>query len=439
MKKTALTICSIILIAVSIFGLFACAFGIKDGLAIKAYKEADAEEADVVGELEQGIYALKENEKDYLEGVETYKQGLIDYEEGKKAYEEGKATLAAGQAQINANTQAYNEGKELLSKIEPLMPYLNQYKEFRDNNLVKLPGFSTAQSWFMAVVRPIGKSLGLDIPEDVTDFPAYMQQMVAEGKAQLKEYEDGLAALAQGKQDLASGAAALEEGAAALAEGKAQLDEFESGMSMIDSYTMICFTNSPVYRFDTTEIVVDGPEQMLGSDYSWVKCDENGEVVYMTNGEPYLDLDKCLEVCSVFRQSVDNHVASVEHELYMRLGLYIAAIITCLLGVLAGIRGIFGKVPKLGIVTAVLAIVCNIFGAFTGYAHYIYPVRLMDDAGNYLYDAAGKYVHSASGGLQFAALIILAIGAVAFAAVAVSYAKKAKCETSAEESIYETV
>lgn len=424
MKKSALTICSIILIAVSIFGLFAAGFGIKDGLAIKAYKEADAEEASVVGQLEEGIYALKENEQAYLEGLVAYKEGLI-------AYEEGKASLAAGQAQINANTQAYNEGKELLSKVEPLMPYLNRYKEFRDNNLVSLPGFSTVQSWFMAVVRPLGKTLGLDIPENVTDFPAYMQQMVAEGKAQLKVYEDGLAELAAGKKNLAEGAATLEA-------GKASIDEFEAGMSMVNGFTMICFTNSPVYRHNTTEIVVDGPEQMLGSDYTWVKYDENGEVMLMTNGEPYLDLDKCLEVCAVFRESVDNHVASVEHELYMRLGLYIALIITCILGVLAGVRGIFGKVPKLGITVAVLAVVCNIFGLFTGYTHYIYPTRLMDGAGKYVYDEAGEYIHNASGDLQLVALIVLALGAIAFAVAAVAYSKKAAAATK-EESVYETV
>lgn len=441
MKRTALVICSILLILVSIFGLVAAGLGIKDGLAIKKYKEEDSKAADVVGELEKNINELKKNEQTYLDGIVAYNEGLAAYAEGKAAYSKGQSDLAAGQAQIDANTQAYNEGKALLEKIQPLMPYLQQYKQFRDGNLINLPGFSTAQGWFMSVVRPMASRLGLDIPADVTDFPAYMQQMVAEGEALLKQYEDGLAALEQGKRDLASGAAALADGEAALAAGKKDIDTFETYMVMIDEYTMVCFKNSPVYRFGTDEIVVDGPEQMLGSDYSWYKLDENGQPVIMLNGAPYPDLDKCLEVCATFRQSVDNHVASVEHELYMRLGLYIAVIITCILGVVAGVRGIFGKVPKLGIAVAVLAVASNVFGAFTGYAHYIYPTRDMDSAGNYIKDAAGEYVHSASGDLQFAALIALAVVAVVFAVVAILNAGKAKEAAPAEsdDDIYEKV
>ena len=438
MKRTALVICSILLILVSLFGLVAAGLGIKDGLAIKKYKEEDSKAADVVGELEKNINELKKNEQAYLDGIVAYNEGLAAYADGKAAYSKGQADLAAGQAQIDANTQAYNEGKALLEKIQPLMPYLEQYKEFRDGNLANLPGFSTAQGWFMAVVRPVAARMGLSIPDDVTDFPAYMQDMVAQGQALLKQYEDGLAALEQGKKDLASGAAALKEGEAALAAGKADIDTFEGYMVLVDEYTMVCFKNSPVYRFGTDEIVVDGPEQMLGSDYSWYKLDENGQPVIMLNGAPYPDLDKCLVVCSTFRQSVDNHVASVEHELYMRLGLYIAMIITCILGVVAGVRGIFGKGSVLGIVTAVLAIAANVFGAFTGYAHYIYPTRDMDSAGNYIKDAAGEYIHSASGDLQFAALIVLAVAAVLFAVFAIVNAKKkAKAPVETDEDIYE--
>ena len=62
MKKSALTtIISILLIAVSLFGLAAAGFGVKDGLAIKKYKEDDAKAADIVGQLEEAIAALKEN------------------------------------------------------------------------------------------------------------------------------------------------------------------------------------------------------------------------------------------------------------------------------------------------------------------------------------------------------------------------------------------
>ena len=138
----------------------------------------------------------QENEGTYLAGVDTYTAGLVSYSEGKstlsagyaayyagkKQLEEGKAAYAAGKKQIEDNTAAYNEGKATLAKIEPLMPYVDQYVKFRNGTISNLAGFSSAQAWFVSVVRPIAASKGLVIPDDVTDLPAYVQQMVADGK-----------------------------------------------------------------------------------------------------------------------------------------------------------------------------------------------------------------------------------------------------------------
>ncbi len=454
MKKSALTtIISVLLIIVSLFGLAAAGFGVLDGLAIKKYKEEDAKAADVVGQLEEAIALLKENEQAYLDGIGDYSKGLSDYsvgqqaynegkqtlsqgymsyEEGKKALEEGKKQVAEGQAQIDANTAAYEEGKEMLSKIEPLMPMLNKYVEFRDSNLTSMPGFPSAQAWFVSVVRPLAASLGLEIPEDVTDFPVYMQTMVAEGQAKLKQYEDGLAALeagkaqvaagekalkdaeaqlAQGEKDLAAGAAELAAGAAKLAEGKASLETFEEGMGLVDEYTMTCYKNEPIYRHNG-DMAVPGPEQRLGEDFDWYKYDENGELMTLRTGDPYLDLDQCLVVCKEFRASVADHVADVTHELYMRLGLYVALAIAGVLGLIAGILGLVGKggAATLGVITAVLLVACNIFGLCTRYLGYTYPLK------------DGTY----SGTLQLIALLVFAAAAIVFAIVTCAAKKEAK-------------
>ena len=498
MKKSAFTtVMSILLILVCLFGLVAAGLGVKDGLAIKKYKEEDAKAADVVGELEKAIGLLKENEDAYNEGIGTYAKGLSDYSAGQKelkagyktynagkseyekgleAYKQGKKTLAEGYAQyeqgkkeleagrkqveegqklIDANTQAYNEGKAMLEKIEPLMPLLNTYVQFRDGTIAKLPGFDTAQAWFVSKVRPVAEKAGLTIPEDVTDFPKYMQQMVADGKAQLKEYEDGLAELEAGKKALAEGEAKLKAaeaqlaagekelaegeaklkaaekelaagksklaagekelaaGAAKLADGKASLEEFENGMALVDEYTMTCYKNAPIYRHNG-DMAVPGPEQRLGEDFSWYKVDEDGNVMTLRNGDPYLDLDQCLVVCKSFRESVADHVADVTHELYMRLGLYVAMVLASILGIVAGALGLAGKggAAVLGIVTAALAVACNIFGACTRYYGYTYPLK------------DGTY----SGTLQFIALIVLAVVAVIFAIAAAAAKSKAKKE-----------
>lgn len=470
MKKSALsTTISILLIVSCLFALAAAGFGVRDGLAIKQYKEDDAKSADVVGELETAIEALKENEDDYNEGVGTYARGLSDYAAGQQAYNEGKTALAQGyndynegkatleqgyrdyaagkkaleegrqkiaegQKMIDENTEAYNEGKELLSKIEPLMPLVNTYVKFRDGSVAKLPGFDSAQAWFAGKVVPLAGRMGLSIPEDVTDFPAYIQTMVAEGKAMLKQYEDGLAELeagkaelaageqqlaeaekqlAQGEKDLAAGKKALEDGeselaagAKELADGAAQLEagrndleDFEAGMALVDEYTMTCYKNEPIYRHDG-EMAVPGPEQRLGEDFDWKKYDENGALVTLRNGDPYLDLDKCLEVCRSFRESVAHHVADVTHELYMRLGLYIVLAVAAILGIIGGVLGLAGRRGAfvLGIITAVLAAGCNIFGLLTRYHGYTYPLR------------DGSY----SGTLQLIAIITFALVALVF-------------------------
>ena len=233
MKRVLLMVFSIILILACIFGLFACVAGVRDVLNINDYKKADAAFArENLETARAGIAQLKENEETYLTGVGTYTDGLSQYTKGLSDYAAGKATLAAGektlaegyaayeagkkklaegQAIIDANTQAYNEGKEKLAKIEPLLPYLNQYVQFRDGTIAKLPGFDSAQAWFVSVVRPIASKMGLNIPADVTDFPAYINQMVADGKAQLKAYEDGLAELEAGKKQLAEAEKQSEE------------------------------------------------------------------------------------------------------------------------------------------------------------------------------------------------------------------------------------
>ncbi len=461
MKKSALTtIISILLIVAGVFGLVVAGFGVKDGLAIKQYKEDDAKAADVVGELEKAIGLLKENEAAYLEGVGAYSKGLsdysagqkaynsgkaelnqgyMDYEAGKKALAEGKAKLAEGQAKIDANTQAYNEGKAMLAKIEPLMPYLNQYIQFRDGTIGKLPGFDNAQAWFVGIVRPIAARAGLEIPADVTDFPAYMNQMVAAGKAQLKEYEDGLAQLEAGKAEIAAGEAALKAaekqladgeaqlaaganelaaGAAKLAAGKADLETFEGGMALVDEYTMTCYKNSPIYRHNGA-MAVPGPEQRLGSDFDWKKYDENGELMTLRTGDPYLDLDQCLVVCKSFRESVADHVADVTNELTMRFVLYLALAITSLLAIVSASLALAGKriSAVLGIITAALALVCNVFGIATRYHGYTYPLK------------DGTY----SGTLQLVGIILFTVVAVAFAVI-ITMSKKPASEPAAVEA-----
>ena len=470
MRKTFLAICSVLLVIASLFSFYAAGMGVKDCLDIKAYKEADAEEASVVDQLEEAIGMLKENEQAYLEGVKQYEEGVKQLEEGEKQYEEGKVTLAnakvtyqnglvqyadgqkqyadglaqykAGQELLSQNTEAYLEGKDQLSKIEPLMPLIDTYVGFRDLGLKNMPGFSSAQEWFAAQVKPMAADLGLELPDDVNDVPAYIQTMVSEGKAQLKEYEDGEAELKaaelqlkdaeqqlndaayqltdgkrqidEGEVQLVDAAKQLEDGKKQLAEGKETMKVFEDGLDQVDEYTMTCYKNEPINRHNG-DLAVGGPEQRLGDGYTWDKLDKDGNVVYI-NEHKYLDLDKCLEVCASFKDSVDDHVADVTRELTSRLVLYIMLALAGVCGLIGGICGLTASfsgrtkgvkaATVLGTISSILMLAGNAFGMVTRYYGYTYPLRYPDAAGNDVFEYSGT--------LQLEALVVMLVVVIMF-------------------------
>ena len=115
------------------------------------------------------------------------------YERAKAEYEAAKAEYEASKKEVEAAAPAYNEAAACLEKLEPLMPYLRQYTEFRDGDTANLPGFDSAQSWFVAVVRPMTRNLGIAVPADVDDFPAFMESEMAAAKREMSDYEAKLA------------------------------------------------------------------------------------------------------------------------------------------------------------------------------------------------------------------------------------------------------
>ena len=483
-KSVAHKVVSILIVLASIFGLLAGALGIRDALAVKTYLEGDG--SDPVAQLSDGLVQLKDNEKAYNDGLKEYKAGLIQLEDGEAQladgaaqlaqgeidladgksqlaqgrkdladgekqladgyaqYNAGKKQLAEGQKLIDENTAAYLEGKETLASIEKIMPYVNQYIQFRDGTIAKLPGFETAQEWFMAVVRPLMSKLGLfDIPNNVTDLPKYIQDMVKDGKAQLKEYEDGLKQLeagkkqlkdaekqladgekqladgraqladgekqvAQGEKDLAAGYADYDDGQAQLADGKkqlkegrAQLKQYEDGMEQIAAGLDEVLSQKNYVRKDGT-VVVASPADKLGTDYDYVKKTSKGTDRKMLSGESYVDLDKATEVRDVLADYVDDVTNNATKEIMSRVVVYFLLILASLLGLVAGIRGLLKqKGFKTGTAAAVLGLAALIGAIVTKFTDYVF---LLEDG-------------SANGALQNPALIIFALVAVCFAVV----------------------
>ena len=394
--------------------------------------------------LRGGVDALRENMNAYLEGVPEYEAGLIQLEDGKlqlaagqlelnKGYADyaagqqqlaaGKKTLDDGEAQyaaalkqyndgvalIEANTERYNEGKAQLAQIEPLLPYLNMYQSFRNGALdvlSSLPGgqiggilFSNAQAWFVSVVRPLGAQLGLEIPADVTDLPAYINQMVADGRAQMKEYEDGLAQLeaakpqleaaraqldqghidynngvaqlndgaaklADGERQLADGKAQLADGEKQLADGKSQLDLFESSEDALVEGAMLLIEQYSYRDADVGAVAWNATEtkgkevcpsiakmlseeKYFGSkfdinnpeDVLWQK-DENGNFI-IVNDHKLIDLDAVEKVADAGKDYISvRHTNAVKAEVLSRFVTYGLLALASVFGILAGLFGL---------------------------------------------------------------------------------------------------
>ena len=493
MKRVLLMVCSICLVLACVFGLFACVACVQDIQNVKEYKTSDTNTARKgIAKAREGIQQLKENQQAYLDGADTFSDGLAAYNEGaaklaagEKAYAEGLKAYEEGKKKIAENTQAYNEGKAMLEKIEPLMPYLEQYIQFRDGSLAKLPGFDSAQLWFVGVVRPLAKNLGLEIPEDVTDFPAYMQQMVAEGKAKLKEYEDGLKQLEEAEKMLADAEKQLDKGrkdlaagGAQLAEGDAQLNVFEQGeVTLAEGIYTLFHGMVPCYHwYSGEETIMSLPEYMAKelnvaipdnliikntatgenapayvlNEEAYAKLcddvvaqmylvDENGEKVVAPGREGFtlLDLDKCSVLFDKAEQYIVDQEADITKEATGRIVVCGLAAVACILGIVAGIIGLVGGISGngktgfgCGLVSAILAVAANVVGLITGYTNYIYPTRV-NAAGDFVIEFADMDHYVYSGSLQLKAVIILAVVAVVFVIVAAIARKASKDSVSA--------
>lgn len=467
MKKGLLVLLSILLIAASIFGLFAGVKGVKEALNVAEYKadqgnaglyailhsdqditdrdlypvidESKPEDPNWNTSLRGGVDALRENMNAYLEGVPEYEAGLIQLEDGKlqlaagqlelnKGYADyaagqqqlaaGKKTLDDGEAQyaaaleqynagvklIEENTQAYNEGKAQLAQIEPLMPYVNAYVNFRNGVVNSLPGFGqqvfyNAQAWFAQIVLPLASSLGLSLPAGVTDLPAAVQTMVAEGKAKLAEYEEGLAMLeeakpqleaaraqldqghidynngvaqlndgaaklADGERQLADGKAQLADGEKQLADGKSQLDLFESSEDALVEGAMLLIEQYSYRDADVGAVAWNATEtkgkevcpsiaKMLSEEkYFGSKFDinnpedvlwqkdENGNFI-IVNDHKLIDLDAVEKVADAGKDYISvRHTNAVKAEVLSRFVTYGLLALASVFGILAGLFGL---------------------------------------------------------------------------------------------------
>ena len=318
--------------------------------------------------------------------------------------------------------------------------------------------------------------------------------MVADGKAQLKAYEDGLAELAAGKkqlaeaekqlaageaklaagrQDLAAGANKLAVAKGQLADGKAQLSVFEQGeLTLVEGARAFFEGEQPCFSFYGGEQTVKSLPEYLAIEFgleipdnlivkedgrahvneeayeefgeyvisNMYKVDENGAVVEK-NGYPMLDLDKFEILCDKAEQYLQDQEADIKSEGYVRLGMYVALAVAAVLGIIAGIFGIVAAVngskrtgKTLSLISAIMAVAVLVTGLVTKFHDYVYTIRV-DSAGNYVSETAAKLdfvpVQEYTGSLHLTAICVLAGAAILGVIFAFIASKAAKDKEAA--------
>ena len=360
--------------------------------------------------LSSGQAAYDANSAKLAEAHRQYEEGLRTLEQGKADLEQGKAELEAGKAQLEANKQAYEEGKAQLALVAPIYhaakPYYDSCMALKaeydqavaDGDMVKA---AILQEKVTEQQILLNASLGgYSITTIITEYEAGQakiaeyeagqakvaagEKAVAEGERKIAEAEQTIAAgeaklaaskavldendrklaaakaeLDKGYANFAAGKAQLENGAADLAEGLKQLNVYEGGQQQVAEGLDLVIATETYYNKKGVALV-ESIADRLGQDFSYWKTDENGYPLVL-NDALALDLDKALQVCKAGRDFVDDTTVAVTKELTARVIHTAALMLASLVGLAAGIVGLFA----LALGSAITSSVC-LFLAIVG-------------------------------------------------------------------------
>lgn len=431
MKRNAFNvIVSILLILASLLALGGAGWGGVECYALDAMRDKLDETKEPFTKLEEAIHALQDNEDKYISGIDVcyegdvkivqgnqmivngkaelqdkeaqLKQAQSEYDKAAAQLAQGKAQLAEARAKMDASRPDYEEGKAQLAKLEQLQPTLHRYLEIRSSVLEGNAAFSVLDFFFDTVVVPACASLGLTLPTDPYAFSEYMDAQIAQGKAMLAEYEaaeaklddaqaqidDAEAKLVEAKSKLDQGYSLIDEGyskinvaegqlsaaAGKVAEGKATLGEYEEAIGKVEEAILKCLEMEPVHKRDGSDALKSIAARM-GDGFDIYLHNEEGAVLSLQNGNPRLDYDKCLQVCSAYYDYVDDYQSALAHEALLRFILACGMALAGLFGIVSAIVALRGKAAsaKLGTLLFVFLVGLNVYGIAIGYASYTFP------------------------------------------------------------------
>ena len=247
-----------------------------------------------------------------------YEKGLADIE----LYESSKALL-------DSKTAAYEAGKIVLAEKKA------EYEKGKATYAAGLAEYNAGKA-------ELDKNAPV-LAAAKTQLDAATKQL-ADGKAKLDQYEAGQAKLSAAEVQLAEGKATLEAAEKQLAEGKAKLEEFEAGEAQIQA--------------------------------GYETLDKNERIK--------AKVDAGMDYVAAGREVIDEQTVETTEELTGRAIQYGATAVIAILGIVASILGLgAAKMPSinkikggiiLGLLTVVLAIAANAYGALNGYTGF--PIQM---------------------------------------------------------------
>lgn len=455
MKRTLLTLISILLAAASVFGIVASGSGLDDVSDILRYKRNQkADLIDFVDMLDERVAELRETEGDRVEDEKQYATSVVTdnvgsqkYNQGKAEYDAGADKIAKGQAQYDAAEKTYNEKKAEYDAAEKRLAdaeaQLADAKAQRDAAQARLDAATDDYNRAKKVLDRIDNSPALTEVEKILGLFGFTT--IEEVRAAVKEYEDGQAQLAEANAQIAEAEQQIADGKTQLAAAKKQLD---AGKAQLDA-AKTELDNGKAQLADAKRQLDAGQQQLSQNVTKMNDVKEElaaqddvkaavtaGIDILMDNSEIaklVTDENDYESVIAAARQYAEDDAEKLTEELDVRQSLYNVLRVMSVIGIIAALVGLLAALrpAKIKLAAALAAagaaavgsIGMNIYGLANGYRTFVYS--LADGAGS------GSQQLTAMLVLMGAAVAALVIVLVCFKAYDAGLSGKAAVKTGA--------
>lgn len=344
--------------------------------------------------VSEGEAQLKEGKAKVKKAQAQYDEASAQLAQAKKGIADAEAKLQASRADYEKGQQAIETAEKLMPLLNnyikfrngiSVIPGVKSTQAWYESKVipagdklgVSLPASVEDFEPFMNDFIASGKAQ-LKAYEEAGAALEEGRRQVADAESQLAEakavLDAGKDALKAGQKELDKANDELAYAAAVLNEGRSTLEQYDEAVAALAEGLEKFFGLESVYD-RSGKIAVAGVRQRLGDDFDCYRRNDDGKVLALRSGGARLDYDKCLAVCRAYRDFAADYIDDVNGEITNRFTLNCAIFAAGLLGVLTGILALCGKkaARKLGIALLVLIVACNVYGVITGYTGYTYP------------------------------------------------------------------